>query len=799
MWKWLTVGMIAFVMLTSAAQAAKDVTAPGDVIQGVPNDGVSQNDDHGWPGNEPPLQAIDNQITTKFLHFKGEDVPTGIRVTPAMGESVVTAVTFTTANDAEERDPVKYELSGSNVSIDGPYTLIASGDIKDFAGSTAWPRRTKTTTPMRFANTVAYKHYQVMFPTVRTPASANSMQVAEIELVMDVFKATAPDPADGAITLMPLFRWTKGDTAAAHNFYLGTSPELTEANLVAPGLTNTIWYHTKFPLEPGMTYYWRVDEVDASGKVYTGDVWSVLAAPQKAYSPVPQDGDKWISVGTDLTWSEGVGATSHTVYFGTDEAAVAARDASVLKGAVDVPVFSPGALVEQTTYFWAVDEKIGAATYAGPVWSFTTEGGAGGVRGDYFVGTAPQGTPVLSRIDAEINVNLTGATSPGDPVPGDGWSARWTADLEIALTGTYTFSIDCQDGTRMWVDGKLIIDQWITPTVTSSYYALPMKMEKGFHSLQVEYFDSGGDAVEQLYWAMGAADRVILPAGPLQPPVRAQVVYPATGAKNVDQNVVLKWTAGEKAAEHDVYFGEDKDAVASATPDSADVYMGRQDLAEISFDPGGLEWSKTYYWRVDEVNEAETDSPWKASVWSFTTADFIVVDDMEIYTDIEGNRIFETWVDGWTNGTKSQVGHDPSPFAESVIIHGGRQSMPFYFRNLESPFYSEASREYAKAQDWTANGMADLVLNFVGVAANTADTLYIAIEDSAAKIAVKTYSDSAALLSTIWTEWRIPLSDFAGVDPTKVKKVYIGVGNRTTPAAGGTGVIYIDDIRVVKP
>ena len=121
MWKSSVVGMVVFaLLLAGTALAGRDVTQPGDVIQGIPNDGVSQNDDHGWPGNEPPPQAIDDQVVTKYLHFKGEDEPTGFRVTPSVGPTVVTALTFTTANDAIERDPIEYELSGSNVSIEGP-------------------------------------------------------------------------------------------------------------------------------------------------------------------------------------------------------------------------------------------------------------------------------------------------------------------------------------------------------------------------------------------------------------------------------------------------------------------------------------------------------------------------------------------------------------------------------------------------------------------------------------------------------------------------------------------------------
>jgi concanavalin A-like lectin/glucanase superfamily protein len=152
-----------------------DVTAPGDAVQGDPNDG-------DWPGAETPDLAIDDDTATKFLHFKGFSQSTGIQVTPAVGATIVTGLTFTTANDAVERDPVAFELLGSNDGIDGSYTLIASGDIVDFAQDEAWPRFTKNETPIVFNNTVAYTTYKILITAVRDAASANSMQIAEIEL-----------------------------------------------------------------------------------------------------------------------------------------------------------------------------------------------------------------------------------------------------------------------------------------------------------------------------------------------------------------------------------------------------------------------------------------------------------------------------------------------------------------------------------------------------------------------------------------------------------------------------------------
>ncbi len=161
-----------------------DVTGPGNNVRGVPNNG-------NWPGNEAPPLAVDDNVETKYLHFDGDfdpdpnAGPSGFKVTPCVGPTIVTGLTFTTANDVPGRDPIAYELSGSNVGIDGPYNLIASGDIVDFNDVTEWPRFTMNTIPITFDNATVYTHYQVLFPAIRGPVggSVNSMQIAEVELI----------------------------------------------------------------------------------------------------------------------------------------------------------------------------------------------------------------------------------------------------------------------------------------------------------------------------------------------------------------------------------------------------------------------------------------------------------------------------------------------------------------------------------------------------------------------------------------------------------------------------------------
>ena len=289
--------------------------------------------------------------------------------------------------------------------------------------------------------------------------------------------------------------------------------------------------------------------------------------------------------------------------------------------------------------------------------------------------------------------------------------------------------------------------------------------------------------------------------------------YPAAGARDVAQAVVVTWVPGEPGLQYDVYLGEDTNDVAGATPQTPVTYRGRQPSELAAYDPGVLKSNTTYYWRVDGVDENDPWSPWKGKVWSFTTADYIsVVDDFESYTDDvkAGQAIFHTWLDGsgWIkpepnypgNGTGSFVGNIFSPFAEQEIVHSGRQSMPMDYNDVNTPWYSEAERTWEIPQDWSIGEADTLTLYFRGKAGNGRDPLYVGIEDSAGRIAVVVHPDADAVLATEWQKWHIALADVraGGVDIASVKKMYIGVGDRKNPKPGGTGRIYIDDIRLTK-
>jgi len=284
----------------------------------------------------------------------------------------------------------------------------------------------------------------------------------------------------------------------------------------------------------------------------------------------------------------------------------------------------------------------------------------------------------------------------------------------------------------------------------------------------------------------------------------AYLPTPADGSNEVSPSPVLTWLTGADAVGHHVYFGSSRDAVAQG---AAETDKGEPNFVDPNFAPGALDTLTTYYWRVDELLADGTVRT--GDIWSFTTC--ILVDDFESYTDDVGNRVFQVWIDGWGftepapgnpgNGTGAMVGYDPlsGSIMEKTAVHGGLQSMPLDYNNVNQPWYSEAQREFASAENWTVSDANTLVLYVRGMTANATAPLYIAIEDASRRATVVVHPDPAAVKSSRWIHWKIPLSEFTGINLAAVKKLCIGIGDRKATAAGGAGRLFIDDVCVTRP
>ncbi|MFH1718260.1 MAG: LamG domain-containing protein [Planctomycetota bacterium] len=183
---------------------------------------------------------------------------------------------------------------------------------------------------------------------------------------------------------------------------------------------------------------------------------------------------------------------------------------------------------------------------------------------------------------------------------------------------------------------------------------------------------------------------------------------PIDGQTEVMTNEGLSWTPGLDAVSHDVYLGTNKADVAAGT---GGTFKGNQ--TALSFDPGPLLPGATYYWRIDEKASDGAVTP--GDIWSFTTVEFVVVDDFEGYNDYPPNEIYTTWEDGFQDPANgSEVGYLTLPSVETQIVHGGVQSMPFFYDNTVAS-YSEAVRTLdGDPWDFTVNGLVGLTLWFQG-------------------------------------------------------------------------------------
>ncbi len=484
--------------------------------------------------------------------------------------------------------------------------------------------------------------------------------------------------------------------------------------------------------------------------------------------PEPADGAFIYDTLVSLAWKPGEFAVSHDIYLGENFNDVNDGTGGTFRGnhvdalfTVGSPGFPyPDGLVPGTTYYWRIDEVNEAdpnSPWKGKVWSFTIPPKTG---------YAPD--PVDGAEFIDLNVQLS-------------WTIGFGAKLHYIVFG------EDFDEVSNAAEG--------TPNGTTNYNPGSLKMAKTYY-WRVDEFD-GADTHKGQVWSFTTIGAV---SGP----------NPADGAIDVKPSVILTWDAGSVATSHQVYFGTDADAVKNATTDSPE-YKGSKALGNESYDPGKLMLNTTYFWRIVEINGANPDSPWAGKVWSFTTGDFFVIDDFETY-DSEDNQIWIAWHDGIGyggfgidpyfagNGTGSIVGdEDTFSYTEETIVHGGSQSMPYFYDNNKQDFsnYSEAELTLDYPRDWTEQGVDKLVIWFRGNLNNDAERLYVSLSNRTGEPVIIYHDDPAATQIGVWTEWVIPLQNFAdqGIDLTDVDRIAIGIGtqgNMTTP--GGSGKMFIDDI-----
>jgi hypothetical protein len=502
---------------------------------------------------------------------------------------------------------------------------------------------------------------------------------------------------------------------------------------------------------PGQEFFGGIiDEVALYNRILTldeirTDMEAVGEPWPYALGPTPPDGtlleDTWVS----LSWSAGDFSVSHDVYMGENFDDVDTGAEGTFIGnqtatffVVGFPGFAyPDGLVPGTTYYWRIDEVNDTepnSPWKGDVWSFSIP-----PKTAYFPDPA----------DGAESVGVDDSLS---------WTGGFGAKLHTVYFGDNFNDVDNAAGGL--------------PQGATNYTPGTLKMANTYY-WRVDEFDAI-DTFKGNVWSFTTEGAVAS-------------LDPANGAVDVTQTPVLTWAPGFGAS-HEIYFGSDASSLE---------LKGSGDLGSESFEPGQLEWNTTYYWRIDEANNANADSPWEGPLWSFTTANFLIIDDMESYNDLDpsdpvSKRIFNFWIDGFDDPTNgSIVGHANPPFAEQTIVHSGLQSMPFEYNNAVGK--SEATLTLTSNNDWTVNGVDTLTIWFRGDSANAAETLYVALNGTA-----RVDNDNPdATTITRWTAWNIDLQKFVdkGVNLINVNSITIGLSSVTS----GMGMMYFDDIRLYPP
>ncbi len=736
-----------------------------------------------------------------------------------------------------------------------------------------------------------------------------------------------------------------------------------------------------------------VEEVALVMAGIAGDMAS-NPSPENEATDVPRD--------VVLSWDPMETAATRDVYFGTvyddvnDASPANPKDVLVGAGQTDTTYDPDGLLEYGQTYYWRVDEVNAPpdnTVFKGRVWSFTTE---------------PFGYPVESltvkassqQLASPATRTIDGSGLNADDQHSDEMRQMWmstavpawieyTFEKEYKLDKLWVWNANSQLEAYMAFGAKDVTIEYSTDgEVWAQLEDVPeFAQGTGMTTYTANTIvNFGGVAAKHVRLTVNATWGSPIAASLSEVrffyvPVQAREPQPADGAADVGVDTILNWRPGREAVSHDVSFDTDSSAVLDGS-------ALRDTVTEHSYNPGPLDLGTTYYWTVDEVGDTGT---YAGGFWSFTTQEYISIDDFESYTDnIEaGEAIWQTWIDGLTNLTGSVVGYFDAAngtFGERTIVHSGSQSMPLQYDNTASPYYSEADREFATAQDWTDHGADTLVLYvrgnasgfkeladgqiimnatgvdiwdtadqfryvyknlsgngsmvarvdslvrtdgwakagvmireslhpgskhafvcltpdygvsfqqrpetgnvmsqvstnavvtsrwvkltrtgnvftaqesadgvtwsdvtftapvnismaadvLVGLAVtshnanavtaaefsnlsmtgnvtgqwqvaeigadqpegNSAEPMYVRIEDNAGGSVTIVNADEAITLRSVWQEWAIPYSDLVGVDLSRVTRMHIGIGSRDAPTAGGTGIVYIDDVARGRP
>jgi hypothetical protein len=275
-------------------------------------------------------------------------------------------------------------------------------------------------------------------------------------------------------------------------------------------------------------------------------------------------------------------------------------------------------------------------------------------------------------------------------------------------------------------------------------------------------------------------------------------ISPCEGTDDADPDASLRWWPSEGSDSYDVYFGTNSYFVGAADTGSAE-YMGTVPSGSERFDPDeSLGLNTTYYWRIDHTRGDVTKA---GPVWSFTVRACEQLDDFTLWPWTG----FLKWQGA--GGAEGYVFLERVPECVADPASFGKEepgecplAIELEFLNGLLYTYSETVRTFYTPKDWIATKTEAISFYFRGNAGNQPGQMYIAVEDAGGGTAQIYYDgDQNDLKIEQWQGWGARLSQLEGIDLTQVKKIIIGIGDRTgSSSVMASGRILIDRVSLCR-
>jgi hypothetical protein len=377
-----------------------------------------------------------------------------------------------------------------------------------------------------------------------------------------------------------------------------------------------------------------------------------------------------------------------------------------------------------------------------------------------------------------------------------------TGDLDLSLAygpnpGNYYYDIPLSTTQISWSagDGAVSHNIYLGTDYNQVNNATdPMTLPgRGTKSVGNETYTVALVSGQKYYWRIDEYDGVSVHKGRIWEFTVKKVELasnpsPANGSE-VELPITMTWEPGLYAVNHDVYIGTSFSDVNNAGTSSAGIYKGN--VAVNQYSPTGLSMNQTYYWRIDSNAPG---NKYKGSIWSFTTASSIVLDNFEGYSS---TPIGNNWYGGSVNGTWGMI----SLWTSAPVEDGTGAKVTYY--NSYAPYYSEVTYNLPSTKrNWVTGGGKILSLDFKGVINNGREQMYLIVADTVKSktILLEDANDIVQESRENWRNWVIDLDDIdaAGVNLTDVRTLTIGFGNKTTPHLGGNGTVYVDNIKLLS-